>query len=307
MFFRKFRQEGWSKSLIAIFVIGLVSEAIAEGESPQGTTVTHAQPPGESPQESATLRRSMMPSPLPSDGMIEFPGNGTASVAFRATPGEPVARPALEEYASWRRAAEQGDAVDARKVAELMLYCGFARRLPISTEPPFAPWPTTHERTESATTEAGRIAAQFCGQRTVEEISSATQLLRLAAAAGDLQASIRLAELNPGSDESVQLLEAAWKRGSSVALRRLATTYEQRSIQSGPASEDGVKSLAARWLYVKLNESAFRQHSVPSEFVEALQAELTRKMEPATPNVRTAAIAAARQLLQESPQCCTIP
>lgn len=263
-------------------------------------------------QEKNRLRRSTVPSSLPVEGTVEFPNGESVAVRFRASDVENTKEAQLDLYPSLRRAAEAGDLLSARTVAEWMSFCGFLRRLPIATEPPYAPYSLTKKepvRTEAnqATTESSRRASEFCDQRTPEEIASATRLFRMAAGGGDIPAMVRLSELLSGSDEAVQMLDAAWKRGSLFALGRMSKAYGRRSMASGPESDDALRSLAARWLYAKLNEGAFRRHAVPSEFVEALNRDLAGRLERANSSLRTGAIARARQMLSENKQCCSIP
>ena len=148
----------------------------------------------------------------------------------------------------------------------------------------------------------------YCAQRSTDEMASAIEWLKKGAAGGDLGSMDRLAGLfKPGSEEQFGVLTAMWQQGSISSLHKLAGAYRMRSQGPNAEGRDAVMSLASAWLYTKLNESAFRLHSGQSDFVQALEKELAKRLENASSQEQTEAIAAARAMLSTNKRCCTIP
>lgn len=246
-----------------------------------------------------TFKPIFAPSPLPPDGTVEFPNESPIGVTFRPKPKEEIASTPLAAYAAQLHSAQQGDAVAARTVGSWMVYCALIRGIPFSTV-------NTRTSGPIAQKPRGNAVHEFCGRRTEEEIASGVTWLQAAATGGDVAAMRKLPGLYlPGSSERTAALQALWQQeGSIKTLQELADAHGWRSLRYGSESADAILSLAAYWLYARLNESAFRQDSSISAFIEALGRDVRNRLGSASPQMQSDAIAASRKLLVESADCC---
>jgi hypothetical protein len=257
------------------------------------------------PEPPAPLRQATTPSKLPASGTVAFPTGTPVEVAFKAAPKEPVVWERLDEYPARLHSAMAGDVASAAVVGRLLTYCATVRGVPFSTNNT-----RTFKPIAQDTSAEPRVAEvrKFCQQRPTEELASGVEWLKASAASGDARSMKELARVyRPGSDEHLDVLNALWRQGSVMALHRLANAHFVRHYGSSPSSEDAVKALASAWLYTKLNESAFREEPGSSNFVEALNKDLTRRFDNATPEIRAQAIATAREMLSASEGCCSFP
>jgi hypothetical protein len=234
-----------------------------------------------------------------------FPTGTGVDVPFRAAPAEPVVWKRLDEYPARLRSAQQGNSASAAVVGRLLAYCATVRGVPFSTENTKAFKPIPHGKSTEARVLEVR---EFCKQRSTEDLASGAEWLKVAAAAGDVRSMKELARVyRAGSDEQLEVLNALWQRGSVMALHKLANAYLGRHLGPNPANEDAVRALASAWLYTKLNESAFREEATSKDFVDALNKDLARRFDNASPEVRAQAIATAKEMLSASKECCSFP
>lgn len=250
-----------------------------------------------------TLEPVAAPSPLPADGTVEFPTESPIGVTFRRRTKEQFPSTPLDEYPAQLHAAQQGNAVAARTIGNWMAICGRLRGVPFSTANTVTSSPIPPAKGQSARASAMR---EFCERRTEEEIASGVTWLQAAAASGDVAALRRLTMLyRPGSAEEVGALNALWRQqGSLRTLHQLAEVHGWRSLHYSAESGDAIFAMASHWLYAKLSESAWRQDSSISAFIEALGRDVNSRFDSASPQMRTEAIAAARKMLVESAGCC---
>jgi hypothetical protein len=250
------------------------------------------------------LRRSVVPSTVPATGEVRFPEADTLTVSFWSLPKEPTPEAAREDYSALQLSAKKGDAAAAGLFGALLIRCAMARGAPYAAEESH----NVRALPKNVPINGNDLLREYCAQRTADEMASAIDWLQKGAAGGDLGAMDRLAALYvTGSDEQFEVLTAMWQRGSITSLHKLAVAYWWRSEGPNAEDRDAVMSLASAWLYTKLNESAFRLHSGQSDFVQALEKELARRLENASSQELTEAIAAARTMLSTNTRCCVIP
>ena len=257
--------------------------------------------------EDLTLRTSIVPSTVPATGEVRFQRADTLTVAFRGSAKEPTpaaAAAAADDFSALELAAKQGDATAAGLFGALLIRCSAARGVPYAADEGRG----LRSIAKNAPIKGNDSLREYCAQRTTDEMASAIDWVQKGAAGGDLESMVLLAGLyRPGTNEPIELLTAAWQQGSISSLKKLAVAYQIRSDGPNAQDRDAVMSLASAWLHTKLNESAFRLHSGQSAFVQALEKDLAKRLENASSQEQTEAIAAARTMLSTNERCCFIP
>jgi hypothetical protein len=254
--------------------------------------------------EDLTLRRSVVPSTVPATGAVRFQEADTLTVAFRSSPNQPAPAAPWANYPALQLSAKKGDAAAAGAIGGMLMRCAMARGVPHAALVVLSLKPLP----QNVPIKSNDALAEFCAQRTTDEMASAIGLIQKGAAGGNWESMNLLAQLYlPGTNEQLAALNALWQQGSITSLHKLAVAYQVRSAGPNAQSRDAVMALASAWLYTRLNESAFRLHSGQSDFVSALEKELARRLENVSSQEQTEAIAAARTMLSTNERCCVIP
>jgi len=213
------------------------------------------------------------------DVTIEFPDGSISTIHGRATPRPRLVdedgAPLWSIYVELRELAVRGDASAAWALGIALQHCGTPPR-------------------EKA----------FCAGITESQAATGEEWTRRAALAGYPPASMHYASRLKFSNDALRYLEIAWNDGQFLAANNLAAWYERGS--AGERKPDPVKALAFSFIADGITRHRLAGATTTLRITtREMSAEAhARRLAAASEEQRSEAIALARKLLQENPNCC---